>query len=129
MTNFWPKVDTYGQALISLTAGQRYFMQLDHVNQTGGYDESVTYKFAGAPDPLSPSSTILTGPSLEALVAFKPSISIANVAGEPVITYTGYLLSGTTLNSITNQIAVSSGGPSQYSPPHGSPAMFYQAKE
>ena len=84
--NFWPKVDANGQALISLIAGQKYFMQLEHVNETGGYDESVTYKFAGAPDPVTPSATVLTGANIEGLVAFTPSVSIGISGGEPMIT-------------------------------------------
>jgi hypothetical protein len=129
MTNFWPKVDAHGQALISLTAGQRYFMQLEHWQNTGGYDESVTYKYAGAPDPNTSTATVLTGDNIAALVPFTPGISIAKVAGEPVITYTGVLYAGTTVNAITNQVAISSGGPSQYSPPAASPALFYRTSE
>ncbi|HEX4119056.1 MAG TPA: hypothetical protein VH619_00410, partial [Verrucomicrobiae bacterium] len=129
MTNFWPNVDSNGQALISLVAGQKYFMQLEHINETGGYGESVTYKFAGAPDPLSPSATVLTGANIEGLVAFSPGISIGMSAGKPMITYTGVLLSGTNINSITNQVAISSGGPSQYSPPEPTPALYYQTRQ
>jgi hypothetical protein len=130
MTNFWPKVDANGQALISLVAGQKYFMQLEHVNQTGGYDEGVTYKFAGAPDPTSQVTTAgLTGANIEALVPFVPSVSVGSVAGQPVFTYTGVLLAGPTITSITNEVAISAGGTSQYSPPPGSPAMFYKTRE
>jgi hypothetical protein len=52
MTNFWPNVDANGQALIHLQAGQMYYMQLHHMQNGRGYDESVTYKYAGTPDPL-----------------------------------------------------------------------------
>ena len=48
VTNFWPKTNSYGQAEITLTAGHYYAMKLDHVQNTGGYDESVTYKLASA---------------------------------------------------------------------------------
>jgi hypothetical protein len=135
MTNFWPKVDANGQALISLLAGQKYFMQFEHINNTGGYNESVTYKFAGAPDPFSgagttaAAATILTGSNIAALVSFTPTISIAQTGGGPLVTYTGVLLSGTNVTSITNQVAISSGGPSQYSPPHANSALFYRTGE
>jgi hypothetical protein len=66
-------------------------------------------------------------------VPFTPTISIAETAGGPVITYTGVLLAGTNLFTITNVLAQSSGstaislgGPSQFSPPHTSPEMFYR---
>jgi hypothetical protein len=49
-----------------------------------------------------------------------------------VVTYTGVLLAGTNLTSITNVVAQSSastaislGGPSQYSPSHAG-TMFYR---
>ena len=129
MTNFWPHVDANGQALISLTAGQKYFMQLEHNQNTGGYDAGATYKIAGEPDPLSPSATVLTGANIAGLVPFTPTISIAESAHGPVITYTGVLLAGTTPVAITNQVAISSNGPSEYIPPLTSPAMFYKTSE
>ena len=45
---FWPNRDANGQALIHLQAGQMYYMQLEHVQNGGGYDEGVTCKIAGA---------------------------------------------------------------------------------
>ena len=44
MTNFWPNVDANGQALITLQAGQMYYMELENVQITGDYNEAVTYK-------------------------------------------------------------------------------------
>jgi hypothetical protein len=132
MTNFWPDVDANGQALINLQAGQMYYLQLEHNQNGGGYDESVTYKYAGDPDPHSPSSTILTGSNIAGTVPFTPTVSIAETNGRPVITYTGVLLAGTSLSGITNVVAQSSastaislGGPSQYSPPNTATNMFY----
>jgi len=136
MTNFWPNVDANGQALIHLQAGQMYYVQLEHYQNGGGYDESVTYKIAGQPDPLSPSSSSLTGPVIAGTVPFKPTISIAESAGVPEITYTGVLLAGTTVSGITNVVAQSSansaislGGPSQYSPPNNHTNMFYRTSQ
>jgi hypothetical protein len=126
---FWPNVDANGQALISLKAGQKYYIQLEHVNQTGGYAESVTYKYAGAQDLVSPTASILRGASIEALVAFTPSLSIAQSNGGPVITYYGVLLSGTNVNNINTQVGISSGGAGQYIPPAGQPAEFFRTSE
>jgi hypothetical protein len=125
----WPNVDTNGQALISLKAGQMYYVQLEHVNQTGGYAESVTYKYAGAPDPASPSASALSGANIEALVAFTPSLSIALSNGSPVISYYGVLLSGTNVNNINTVVGTSSGGPGQYMPPSGQEAEFFRTSE
>jgi hypothetical protein len=136
MTNFWPNVDANGQALIKLQAGQKYYMQLEHMQNGGGYDESVTYKIAGQPDPLSPSASALTGAVIAGTVPFTPTVSIAETTGKPVINYTGVLLAGTTVTSITNVVAQSSastaislGGPSQYMPPNTSTNMFYRTSE
>jgi hypothetical protein len=133
MTNFWPTVDANGQALIKLEAGQMYYLQLEHNQNGGGYDESVTYKFATEPDPHSPSSSILTGSNIAGTVPFSPTVSIAATGNGPVITYTGVLLAGTNISGITNVVAQSSastaislGGPSQYSPPNTGTSMFYK---
>jgi hypothetical protein len=134
--NFWPNRDVYGQALISLQAGKMYYLQLENEQQGGGYNEAVTYKIAGTPDPLSPSTTALSGSVIAGTVAFKPSVNIALKQTGPVITYTGVLLAGTNLNQITNVVAQSSaataislGGPSQYTPSPTSTRMFYRTSE
>lgn len=138
MTNLWPNRDANGQALIHLQAGQMYYMQLESEQQGGGYDECVTYKIAGQPDPFSGTPTggavsILTGSNIAGTVPFTPTISITETAGAPLITYTGVLLAGTNLFSITNVVtqssgstAISLGGPSQYSPAHTNASMFYR---
>ncbi len=142
-TNFWPNVDTNGQALITLQAGQKYFMELQHVQIGGGYDMSVTYKMAGQPDPDSgvpgtssgvPSA--LTGSVIAGTVPFSPMISVSNSPTGPVITYTGVLLAGTNINQVTNVVAQSSagtavslGGPSQYRPPAASSQVFYRTSQ
>jgi hypothetical protein len=125
VTNFWPKTNSDGQAKITLTAGKYYAMKLDHVQNTGGYDESVTYKVASAADPLSPSATALTGDVIAALVPFTPTISIS--AGPPVtITYTGVLRSSPTVTGpFTTVVAQSAGGPSTYTPPLTGTQLFY----
>ncbi len=143
MTNFWPNVDANGQALIHLEAGKMYYMQLESEQQGGGYDECVTYKIAGEPDPASgvpsgasPAPSILTGSNIAGTVPFTPTISITESNGAPLITYTGVLYAGTNLFTITNVVAQSSaataislGGPSQYSPPLNSPNMFYRTSK
>lgn len=124
-TNFWPKTNSLGQAEITLTAGKYYAMKLEHVQNTGGYDESVTYKLANQPDPVSPSATIMTGNVIAGLVPFTPSISIS--AGPPVkITYTGVLRSSPSVTGpFTTVVAQSAGGASVYTPPLTGQALFY----
>jgi hypothetical protein len=128
-------VDANGQALISLKAGERYYMQLEHVQQTGGYGGGVTYKYAGAPDPYSAlgittaNATILSGSVIEALVPFTPSVSIALSNGVPVVTYYGVLWSGSTVDNITTKVGTSSGGPGYYTAPAGQVAQFFKASE
>ena len=56
MTNFWPNRDANGQALIHLQAGQMYYMQLEHVQQGGGYDEASPIRLRAQPDPFSGTS-------------------------------------------------------------------------
>jgi hypothetical protein len=137
MTNiFWPGRDANGQALISLQAGKMYYMQLEHMQQGGGFNEAVTYKIAGTPDPLSPSTTVLSGSAIAGTVPFSATISVARTPTGPLITYTGVLLAGTNLDHITNVVAQSSagtaislGGPSQYTPSPGSPRMFYRTSQ
>jgi hypothetical protein len=136
MNNFWPNVDANGQALILLQAGQMYYMELENVQITGSYNEGVTFKIAGEPDPLSPSATVMTGSIIAGTVPFTPSISIAQTGNGAVINYTGVLLAGTDVNGITNVVAQSSGGtaislggPSQYRPPGTGASMFYRTRE
>jgi hypothetical protein len=128
-SRFWPYVDANGQALISLQAGQQYYIQLEYCQQTGGYGGGVTYKYAGDPDPLSPSATIMTGTNIAALVPFTPSLSIALSNGSPVITYYGVLWSGPTVTNISTQVGISSGGAGQYIPPAGQSAEFFRTSE
>lgn len=144
MTNdFWPNVDANGQALITLQAGEMYYMELEHVEIGGGQNESVTYKFAGDPDPDSgipgdtdPTASALTSSVIAGTAPFMPTISIAQDGSGPVITYTGVLLAGTELSGVTNVVAQSSastaislGGPSQYTPPGTSTSVFYRTSE
>ncbi len=143
MTNFWPNVDANGQALIALKAGQMYYMELEHMQLGGGYGEGVTYKIASQADPNSGvpgtsagSPSALTGPVIAGTVPFTPTIAIAEAGGARVINYTGVLLAGTNVLSITNVVAQSSastaislGGPSQYTVPTTGASMFYRTSE
>ncbi len=136
MANFWPNVDANGQALITLQAGQMYYMELENVQITGDYNEAVTYRIAGEPDPFSPSATVMTGSVIAGAVPFRPTISIVLTGSGPVINYTGVLLAGTDVRGITNVVAQSSGstaislgGPSQYRPPGTGARMFYRTRE
>ena len=136
MTNFWPNADANGQALITLQAGRMYYMELENVQITGTYNESVMYKRAGEPDRLSPSATVMTGSVVAGTVPFTPTVSIAQTSSGVVINYTGVLLAGTDVNGITNVVAQSSGstaislgGPSQYRPSGTGASMFYRTRE
>ncbi len=143
-TNFWPNVDANGQALIKLQAGQMYYIELEHLQIGGGYDESVTYKIASEADPNSGvpgtsggAASALTGSVIAGTVPFAPSVSIVETGSGPVIHYTGVLYAGTNVLSITNVVAQSSastaislGGPSLYVPPHNANrSMFYRTSE
>jgi hypothetical protein len=124
-TNFWPTRDANGQALIHLQAGQKYFLQAEYVQIGGGYDLTATYKFAGAPDPLSPSASLLTAASgtISGLVAFSPTVTAAlGSNGKPVITFTGVLQSSATVNGPYVDVV---GATSPYSPTGGS--MFFRS--
>ena len=116
--------------------GECIYMELENVQITGTYNESVMYKIAGEPDPLSPSATVMTGSVVAGTVPFTPTISIAQTGSGVVINYTGVLLAGTDVNGITNVVAQSSGstaislgGPSQYRPSGTGASMFYRTRE
>jgi len=99
---FWSVLDSNGNALITLQAGQRYFLQAEHLQQFGGGNLSVTYKFATNPgsrsnDPATGSTSILSGSQIAALVPFQPSIAISNSISGPVITFAGILQSSTSV--------------------------------
>lgn len=63
----WPTVDANGNAVITLTAGQRYAFQLWHVESDSGRAE-VTFKYAGEPDPVNGSACRITTAYIGALV-------------------------------------------------------------
>jgi hypothetical protein len=45
---------------ISLVAGNMYYIELDHENGNGGYNDSVYYKYTGQPDPVSDAASLPT---------------------------------------------------------------------
>jgi len=74
-------------ALIHLQAGQMYYMQLEHVQNGGGYDEGVTARLRGRRIRIH-RQRLLIGATLPGFVPFRPTISIAEAAGGRQITYT-----------------------------------------
>lgn len=73
----WPTVDATGNAVISLTAGQRYYFALWHSEGDSGRAEA-TFKYAGEPDPANGTASRITGDLMGAMVdvtAFPPTIS------------------------------------------------------
>ncbi len=82
---------------ISLVAGNMYYIELDHENGNGGYNDSVYYKYTGQPDPVSdgsvpsnltnsPSSSVIgfvAQPPTFATVTFGPT-NVTAVAGSAV---------------------------------------------
>jgi len=63
----WPTLDTNGNAVISLTAGQRYPIQLWHVEGDSGRAE-VTLKYSGEPDPANGAASRITNAYIGAFV-------------------------------------------------------------
>ncbi|HZV36476.1 MAG TPA: LamG-like jellyroll fold domain-containing protein [Verrucomicrobiae bacterium] len=83
----WPGVNSDGS--IPLTAGQRYYIELDHYEGNGGQGAAVTYKLAGNPDPTSGSSSLLSGGKISAQVpdSLQPPIAhiqIKSISGSNV---------------------------------------------
>ena len=129
-TQFWPALDSNGNALITLQAGQSYYMQADHVQEYGGGNLSVTYKFASSPgsrnnDPATGATSIMAGGQIAAIVPFAPSLSITIAGGSPAITYAGILSASTTVNGTYTDVP---GASSPYHPT-GAGTMFFRTHE
>jgi hypothetical protein len=60
----WPTGNT-----ISLTAGESYYIEVAHRQGEGGQSAAVTYKFAGDPDPVDGTSTVITNDLISAISA------------------------------------------------------------
>jgi len=63
----WPNVDGNGNAVITLTAGQRYYFELWHVEGDSGRAEA-TMKHAGAPDPANGTASAIVASMIGALI-------------------------------------------------------------
>ncbi len=73
----WPNTDVNGNAVISLTAGQRYYFALYHTESDSGRAEA-TFKLAGAPDPANGTASIITSAFIGAMAdptSFPPVIT------------------------------------------------------
>jgi hypothetical protein len=89
----WPVADGANRAVITLAAGQRYYLELDHL-ENAGFDSfnSVTYVTAAdndtavAPDP--GTATALTGSAIGWYFPASPITSITSVGGNVSVTWT-----------------------------------------
>ncbi len=63
----WPKVDANGNAVISLTAGNRYYFQLWHAEGDSGRAE-ITFKYAREADPANGTASRMTGSLIGAYI-------------------------------------------------------------
>jgi len=73
----WPTVDANGNAVITLTAGQRYAFQLWHRETDSGRAE-VTFKYSGGLDPTNGNASGITAAFIGSYVdpiSFPPSIT------------------------------------------------------
>ena len=77
----WPTTDADGNAVITLTAGKRYYMELWHVEFEGGAVQA-TMKIAGTPDPANGTASTLTGNLIGAIV--DPSALAPVITNQPV---------------------------------------------
>jgi hypothetical protein len=123
-------LDSNGNALITLQAGQKYYLQANHLQEYGGADLSVTYKFASNPgnrnnDPATGVVSAMTGSQIAAIVPFAPVLSITTGGGSPVITYTGILSASPTVNGVYTDV---SSATSPYHPAGGG-TMFFRTHE
>lgn len=62
----WPGVN--GDGSIHLTAGNKYYIELDHYQGSGGQNAGVTYKLAGNSDPAPGDASLLTGSAVSSMV-------------------------------------------------------------
>jgi hypothetical protein len=85
----WPALNADGS--IPLTAGNNYYIELDDYEGGGGQNASVTYKLAGALDPLPGSAPLLKAGNIStmsapdtALPQPQPRITRINLSGSNV---------------------------------------------
>jgi hypothetical protein len=76
----WPT----GGAEISLTAGEKYYIEAVHHEGTGGDNLAVTYKLATEPDPADGSAPRLAGSVIAVEVDAAPPAPNVNVTVQPV---------------------------------------------
>lgn len=114
--NPWPTTDAAGNAVISLVAGNRYYMELWHNEGDSGRAE-LTFKVAGEPDPALGSASTIVSARIGAFVdpttlpAPVPTISVArDASGAMVITYTGTLESSGSVSGPYAPVAGATGG-------------------
>jgi hypothetical protein len=74
---------------IFLVQGYMYFFELIHENGNGGYNDGVTYKYVGAPDPNSGDATLMTGSNI-AYVELPPASESVTFNTGAKVTNTAY---------------------------------------
>lgn len=136
-TTFWPTVDANGNAVISLVAGQKYYMLAEHLQEFGGANLSVSYKFAGTTnnrqnDPATGATSLLTGNSISAIAPFKLTTLSATISGTNLmVTYNGILSASTSVNGPYVDLggAPVAGTPTQFAIPITGGALFVRSHE
>jgi hypothetical protein len=96
----WPNTNVAGNAVITLTAGTKYYFELWHDEFENGRVEA-TMKIEGTPDPANGSLSTMTGSLIGGLIdpsTVPPLLFQSSSGGVTTILYTGTLLSSTTVN-------------------------------
>jgi hypothetical protein len=70
----WPGLNADGS--ITLTAGTRYYIELDHYQGNGGQCAGVNYKLVGQPDPVYQSGTLISGGVLSTMQAVDGAVLV-----------------------------------------------------
>lgn len=70
----WPGLNVDGS--ITLTAGTRYYIELDHYQGGGGQCAGANYKLVGQPDPVYQSGTLISGGVLSTMQAVDGAVLV-----------------------------------------------------
>jgi len=130
MDTEWATKDNNGKAKITLTAGNKYYMEVLEHEGGGGDNMGVTFTLAGSPPPTN-GQTELKGDLIEWLAPVSTTAAAGGIkswqytGGKLVITYDGTLNSTT---SLATPFAPVQGATSPYSADPTGAAAFFQAK-
>jgi hypothetical protein len=110
----WPNLNVDGS--ITLTAGQAYYIELDHWQGSGGQAASVTYKLAGQSDPAYQTAPLLAYGNLAAVSALDGD----------AITITNHPANATALEGLSASFSVTAGTYVAGVPSYTTPPLEYQ---